>query len=72
MKKGRRLWQLKPPTVCKILGTALDTKDVFKLARKFRLTNNNDLVDDELAFHSAQVEFSQSENPVSRRGHRES
>lgn len=66
MKEAKRLWQLKPPSVCKILGTALDKKDVFKLARKFRLTNNNDLVDDELAFHSALVEFSQSENPVSR------
>ncbi len=66
MKEGKRLWQLKAPTVCEILGTALDTKDVFKLARKFRLTNNNDLVHDELAFHSALVEFSQSVNPVSR------
>lgn len=66
MKEKKRLWQLKPSTICKILGTVLDTKDALKLGRKFRLTKSNDLVDDELAFHSALVEHSQTENPISR------
>ncbi len=66
MKNRKRLWELRPPTVCKLLGTALDTKDVLKIARKFRLSNNNNLVDDELAFHSALVEYGQTENPISR------
>lgn len=66
MKSIRRLWEIKPSTICKMLGTALDTKDVNKLARKFHITNGNNSVDDELAFHSALVEFCQSNNEISR------
>ena len=66
MKPKKRLWEMKPSTICKILGTAFDTKDVLKLARKFKMTNSNTLVEDELAFHSALVEYAQTDNPVSR------
>lgn len=66
MNSTKRLWEIKPSTICKVLGTAFDNKDVNSIAKRFKLKNHNDLVDDELAFHSAFVEYCQTENPLSR------
>ncbi len=70
MKPAKRIWQLQPQTICKVIGMALTIKDLRKIARKHQISANDPLVDEEFLLHSTVVRLCSNENPVSRQAER--
>lgn len=66
MKPTKRIWELQSSTVCKVVGMALLLKDLQKIARKFRISGNDPLVEEEFVLHTTVVRMCGRENPVSR------
>ncbi|MDQ7784491.1 MAG: DUF2325 domain-containing protein [Desulfomonilaceae bacterium] len=66
MKPSKRIWELRSSTVCKVVGMALVMKDLQKLARKFGMSGNDPLMDEEFVLHSTVVQMCSRDNPVAR------
>ncbi len=66
MKSNKRIWEIKHQTVCKIIGMALGSKDLQKIANKFGISPRDPLMDQEFALHSTAVHLCGNDNPVSR------
>lgn len=66
MRASKRIWELQPATVCKVLGMALLLKDLRRIARKFGISGDDPLVDEEFALHTTLVQLCSRDNPVSR------
>lgn len=66
MKATKRIWELQSSTVCKIVGMALDIRDLRKIARKFGISKDDPLMDEEFVLHTTVVQLCNTENVVSR------
>ena len=66
MKPNKRIWELRSSTVCKVVGMALFLKDLQRIARKFGISGNDPLMDEEFALHSTVIQLCSRDNPVSR------
>lgn len=66
MKPTKRIWELRHSTVCKVVGMALLLKDLQRIARKFGISADDTLMDEEFVLHSTIVQLCSRDNPVSR------
>lgn len=66
MKSHKKIWEVQHQTVCKVIGMALDFKDLKKIANKFGISPQDPLMDHEFALHSTAVQLCASDNPVAR------
>ena len=66
MKPSKRIWELQPSSVCKVIGMALRLKDLQRTARKFGISRNDPLLDEEFALHTTVVQLCGQDNAVSR------
>lgn len=66
MKPNKRLWELHPSTICKVVGMALPLEDLQRIARKFGICGNDRLPDDDFGLHAAMVRMCNGDNPVAR------
>ncbi len=66
----RNIWQLQHQTVCKVIGMALDYKDLKKIAFKFRISSQDPLIEHEFALHSIVVHLCANENKIARYIHK--
>lgn len=66
MRPNKRIWELRPSTVCKVVGMALLMRDLQRIARKFGICGNDPLMDEEFALHTTVVQLCSRDNPVAR------
>jgi hypothetical protein len=66
VKTNKRIWDLQTSTVCKIIGMALDVRDLRKIARKFGISKDDPLMDEEFVLHTTVVQLCNTDNVVSR------
>ncbi|MEJ2718830.1 MAG: DUF2325 domain-containing protein [Deltaproteobacteria bacterium] len=66
MKTSKRIWELQTSTICKIVGMALDVRDLRKIARKFGISRDDPLMDEEFVLHTTVVQLCNTDNAVSR------
>jgi hypothetical protein len=66
VKANKRIWELQSSTVCKIVGMALDIRDLRKIARKFGISKDDPLMDEEFVLHTTVVQLCNTDNVVSR------
>jgi len=62
----KNIWQVQQQTVCKVIGMALDYKDLKKIALKFGISSQDPLIDHEFALHSTAVHVCSSQSSISR------
>jgi len=60
------IWQIQQQTVCKVIGMALDYKDLKKIAVKFGISSHDPLIDHEFALHSMAVHVCSNQSNISR------
>ena len=66
MRSTKRIWELQSSTICKVMGMAFHLKDLRKIARKFGISNDDSLMDEEFVLHTTVVQLCNSDNNVSR------
>lgn len=66
MKKQKRIWEIQHQTVCKVIGMALNLRDLKKIAGKFGISPQDPLMDQEFALHSTTVHLCGTDNKVAR------
>jgi hypothetical protein len=66
MRNQKRIWEIQHQTVCKVIGMALDFKDLKKIATKFGIAPHDPLMDREFALHSTTVHLCGTDNKVAR------
>ncbi|MEW6533409.1 MAG: DUF2325 domain-containing protein [Thermodesulfobacteriota bacterium] len=66
MSPRKNIWQMQHQTVCKVVGMALDFRELRKIAVKFGIVRRDPLMDEQFALHSSVVHLCGTDNRVSR------
>ncbi|MEW6113268.1 MAG: DUF2325 domain-containing protein [Thermodesulfobacteriota bacterium] len=66
MFRHKNIWQIQHQTVCKVVGMALDFRELRKIAAKFGIVRRDPLMDEQFALHSSVVHLCGTDNRVSR------
>jgi hypothetical protein len=67
MKPKRNIWEMQHQTICKVIGMALDLRDLRRMAKTLNIQRDDPLMDLEFALHSTLTHICGSDNKVSRK-----